>query len=368
MKFLCLGNFWKCGSEQADEINICDVLEREGHTTIRYNRFEIPKIFGEEAKSPTGHTLTPEEEEAKRKSASEADVILTWKGGEFTPEVIKRLRELCPDKPIYFIQHDLMEANISSTATMEQRSPASLPTQHIQQARDCDAYFSKEIGWRKDYEKEGVNFIYWPEDACPDFYEKVDTTTEDYQHKCQILELTREYPVVFTGTWSDMGINRAEYLKPIRDALDLTIFSLNPDAWQERGYKAQSGMWDDNYAYLVSKAKINLALDWRHDIEGYWSDRIAQILGAGGFVLAKYTLGMERAFGPDKENLVYWTDQLDFIEKAKYYLEHEDERLRIAKRGHEYCEKYLKFDYRVRQFLTILRYQFGIGGVNNGIK
>lgn len=351
---------WRCGSERADELNICDVLEREGHETVRYNKFELPKILGEPCdKHPTGQELTPKQEQEKREMALGADVVLTWKGGEFDSEAIGKLRELLPDKPIYFIQHDLMEN--AGAKDWEDRDPTKLPTQHIQQARDCDAYFSKEIGWKRQYEDAGVTFIYWPEDACPDFYERPDKNDPNYAIRCQILGLNREvYPVIFTGTWMDIGIDRPEYLKPIRDAVDLTIFSQNHDAWVERGYQAQAGAWDDNNCIIVSKAKINLGLDWRQDIEGYWSDRVAQILGSGGFALVKYTLGMERAFGPDRENLVYWDTQQDCIAKIKYYLEHEEERNEIAESGYQWAKRYMTFDFRVRQFLTILEYRFNI--------
>src|SRR3990167_3376274 len=284
-RFLLIGNMWKSGSETSDECNIRDSLKDYGYGVTDYNKFDIEKVFEDKPK---------------------VDVTLIWKGGEFTSDMIARLRELNPGKPIYYIQHDLMEANIHTDATMEQRNPTSLPTQHFQQARNCDAYFSKELGWRKQYEDAGVNFIYWPEDACPNFYDE-PVKDENYERRCEILGLTRDCDVILTATWRDMGIDRAKYLEPLRDSgLDFTVFSLNPDAWQDRGYKAQSGAWDENNCLIISKAKINIALDWRHDVEGYWSDRIFQIMGAGGFVLAKYTLGMERAFGGDEENLVYW--------------------------------------------------------------
>jgi len=338
-KFLCLGNHWKCGNEVADEVNICNAIEAEGHEVFRYNKFEVDKIWEDKP---------------------QVDVTLTWKGMEFNTEFLKKLRELNPGKPIYFIQHDNMEAH-PNAKTREERSPVSLPTQHMQQAKECDAYFSKETGWRRDYEDAGVNFIYWPEDACPVFYKKADLTDPEELHRCELLKLTEEvYPVVFSATWTDLGMDRPKYIQPIADALPLTIFSMNWDAWVDHGFKAQAGMWDESYCLLIAKSKINLAIDWRHDIEGYWSDRIAQILGAGGFVLAKYTLGMERSFGPDKEHLVYWNDQAECIEKANYYLEHEDERKQIAYRGHEYCLKYMKFDYRVKQFLTILKYHLEV--------
>jgi len=340
-KFLMIGNMWKCGSEVADECNIRDAIIKQGHEVIDYNKFDLDKVFEDKPK---------------------VDVTITFKGDEFTPETIEKLRKLNPGKPIYYIQHDLMENN-SSSQEWDQRNPALYDTSaHLIHAQNVDGYFSKETAWRRQYEDAGVNFIYWPEDACPMFYEHKEETMagELYEHRCKILDLTRDwYPVIFTGTWMDIGIDRPIWMKPIRDALDLTIFSMNPDAWVERGYVAQSGMWDDNYPYLISKAKVNLGLDWRFDVEGYWSDRDAQIMGAGGFVLTRYVLGKEFHYGPDGENVVYYTDQKDCIEKANYYLEHEEEREEIARRGYEYVTKYMDFDYRVRQLLTIMKFHLG---------
>ena len=57
------------------------------------------------------------------------------------------------------------------------------------------------------------------------------------------------------------------------------------------------------------------------------------VLGAGGFLLTNFQPELLMYFENEKD-LVYY-DSLDDMQKAKYYLTHEDERIEIAKNGHE---------------------------------
>ena len=79
----------------------------------------------------------------------------------------------------------------------------------------------------------------------------------------------------------------------------------------------------------------------------YWSDRVYETMGRGGFIIHPYVQGMEREF-EDKKHLVFYEygnfNQLK--ELIDYYLEHDEEREAIRKAGHELVKS--KYTYRNR--------------------
>ena len=65
-------------------------------------------------------------------------------------------------------------------------------------------------------------------------------------------------------------------------------------------------------------------------------------MGAGGFLLSNYQNELARYFEEGKEMVMYY-DRQDLINKINYYLEHDEERIEIAKAGQK---KILEnFDY-----------------------
>lgn len=66
----------------------------------------------------------------------------------------------------------------------------------------------------------------------------------------------------------------------------------------------------------------------------YWSDRIPETLGRGGFLLHPYVEGIEEHF-TDGEHLRLWSlgDWTELDRLIAYYLEHGDERRSIARAG-----------------------------------
>ena len=72
--------------------------------------------------------------------------------------------------------------------------------------------------------------------------------------------------------------------------------------------------------------------------------RALDVLSAGGFLLSNWQEEMVEYFRPGVDFACYDTQE-DAIAKAKYYLEHEDERRQIAANG---LEAVKKMDYRVQ--------------------
>lgn len=80
-------------------------------------------------------------------------------------------------------------------------------------------------------------------------------------------------------------------------------------------------------------SKINLNITHRMIMSGL-PLRVMDILGAGGFLICNYQRDMEGIF-EDGEHLVCFYSPEDLVDKAGFYLEHDKERERIAKNGHD---------------------------------
>jgi hypothetical protein len=85
------------------------------------------------------------------------------------------------------------------------------------------------------------------------------------------------------------------------------------------------------YADIMMQSKIIVVAQ-----RDAWSDhyRLTEALSSGAMVLADETLVLPRGFR-DGESLVIFTSFEDLREKLLYFLQHDEERLRIAKKGWE---------------------------------
>lgn len=95
--------------------------------------------------------------------------------------------------------------------------------------------------------------------------------------------------------------------------------------------------------FKCSKININMTIK---TIESGIPQRIYDIMGNGGFVITNYQSELLEYFVPD-EDLVIYESLEDLLFKISYYLQHEDERKRIAENGY----KKVKLRYTVEQRL-----------------
>lgn len=108
----------------------------------------------------------------------------------------------------------------------------------------------------------------------------------------------------------------------------------------------------DEAPYAMKCAKINLNITLR-SIKCGIPLRIMDILGCGGFLLTNYQPDMDMHFVPG-EDYVYYESPEDAVEKAGYYLEHEEERLAIANNGHKKVTEAHTFKHRVDEIMKII--------------
>jgi spore maturation protein CgeB len=107
--------------------------------------------------------------------------------------------------------------------------------------------------------------------------------------------------------------------------------------------------------YASTKVVVGDTLCPNFKYPDYWSDRIYETLGRGGFLIHPYIKGLEKEF-EDKKHVVFyeynnWNQLQDLI---NYYLENDKEREKIRKAGHELVKKSYTYKNRWQSILKEL--------------
>ena len=102
---------------------------------------------------------------------------------------------------------------------------------------------------------------------------------------------------------------------------------------------------------VFSQSKINLNISLKTIRTGI-PLRVTDVMGCGGFVLSNYQEELGEYFAIGEECAVYESME-DLFLKAKYYLEHEDERQKIAAAGFERVKRDFTFRDRLGRILNI---------------
>lgn len=96
--------------------------------------------------------------------------------------------------------------------------------------------------------------------------------------------------------------------------------------------------------YAQTKVVFNIAM--LNDV----NMRCFEVAGSGSFLLTDRIQSIEELF-EDKKHCVFYDSLDDMVEKARYYITHDDEREAIAAAGYEHVMKNHTIDIRVQKML-----------------
>ena len=175
--------------------------------------------------------------------------------------------------------------------------------------------------------------------GCPDVV-FVDKSYDPHTHRPMVLgeEDRRRLggAVGFIGQWEK---ERAESLRSLALAgIPVRVWGFT---W-ERMKNPPPGLilenrplWGDDYARGLNAFDINLCFlrKCNRDLQ---TSRTMEITASGGFMLAERTDEHLRLFEEGVE-VECFADDEELIRKVRYYLDHPEERQRIARKGHERC-------------------------------
>jgi len=250
----------------------------------------------------------------------QVDLILTFKNKKYSPEDVKKWKEKAP---VFVWTFDNMDRF----------------SWFYDYARECDLWLGEELGRKSRWEREGLPFYYFPYHAVPP--EVFHPTPQG-----------KIYDVVFTGTpyGCEYNPDKFELLMAIQDRFDLHVFGNNKEGWATRGIKnVHDPMFDKDLSDLYSKSRVVIAIS-NVQCEGYWSIRTSQALMCGAFTLVRFTPQMEKEL---KDNVIYFQDIPECLEKIEYYLNDYEEREKVAYKGHEFALMNLTTEQRLKELLVI---------------
>lgn len=114
--------------------------------------------------------------------------------------------------------------------------------------------------------------------------------------------------------------------------------------------------------FKCSKININMTIK---TIESGIPQRVFDIMGNGGFVITNFQSELLDYFVPG-EDLVIYENLDDLLFKVAYYLEHEEERKRIAQNGYEKVKALYTVEKRLEDILyTVWKDRLKVCGVND---
>lgn len=160
------------------------------------------------------------------------------------------------------------------------------------------------------------------------------------------FEIIKKYDVCFIGHFQDVknynGFSRV-------DALDRLFKEFPNFYWGTRNpQKPEANMFEDaSRKFCQSKIVFNVSIT--DDI----NMRVFETLSSGSFLLTNNLPTLGELF-KDGKHLVTYNSLDEMVQKAHYYIEHDDEREQIAQAGHEEFMRNHTYAHRIQQILKIV--------------
>jgi len=116
-------------------------------------------------------------------------------------------------------------------------------------------------------------------------------------------------------------------------------------------FRVFNNIFGQNLKDFCASSKILIGLSYPSD-DFYWSSRIYQTTGNGGFLITPRLEGLKEEGWIEGEHYVGYSTYSELVEKIKYYLEHEEERQKIQKQGYGFCISHFTYTDRVKELLS----------------
>ena len=290
MKIAYIGNFERLW----DEEYIAQAFERLGHTVLR-----IPE------RSPAPERLIAE---------FGPDIVLWAKLNIYNPQRLldfvkaNKIKSVCWVWDLYF---DYPREPLVKTAPMFK----------------ADRVFTSDGGHQERWEELGIDH------TC--------IRQGMHEGECYLEEGKPEYDVVFIGSDNRYNQERNEIFDKLEKDFSFTWIGKDPSQ-EVRGPKL-------NRILAKSKVIVGDSVYSAH----YWSNRVVETLGRGGFLIHQEVEGIKEQY----PYLVTYKrgDYEDLRGKIRHYLTHGKERKEIIKKNHEWVKNNHLCKHRCQELLDNLK-------------
>lgn len=148
------------------------------------------------------------------------------------------------------------------------------------------------------------------------------------------------------------SIERITNLNKLSEKSDVHVFSASDKKLSLKCIMHGYVDYASEMPVIFRKSKININTTLRTIKTGI-PLRCLDIMGAGGFLLSDYREDLCKYFEAGKDFEGY-ESQEELLEKTQYYLEHEDERMKIAINGWKKVQRFFRSDLRMYEIIQYL--------------
>lgn len=177
-----------------------------------------------------------------------------------------------------------------------------------------------------------------------------------FDQECYIADVPIERDIVFVGSYKHYH-PEWPYRKQLVEWLQST-YGYRFQVWGGDGLGPIRGH-ELNKLYASTKVVVGDSLCPNFTHERYWSDRVTETMGRGGFIIHPWIVGMEdRKEGEmiDGFHLKYYAfEDFDMLKRTiDYYLENDAEREKIRQQGHEFVKANCTYRNRLEEMFKLI--------------
>src|SRR3990167_2376061 len=240
-----------------------------------------------------------------------------------TLDQIKRIKSACQGPMI----------NWSGDVWNDQATPGMLEI-----LRHYEYHLTVNASLLKTYADIGIRSAYWQNSSEPSIFDNKET-----DGACDAIFIANPY--------TQARVDLATALKKLPH--NVKVYGRN---YPEGIAEGESLYNFRKTGKLYRGAKLAIADNQYRESRGFFSDRAFMAMAAGRCMLLHQRVdGMEELAGlKDGGHYVAWDTQEDLERKIAYYLEHEDERARIAAEGTKECRENHSFAKRIEQLQGLI--------------
>ncbi len=145
---------------------------------------------------------------------------------------------------------------------------------------------------------------------------------------------------------------RVRLLNALAEYYDVDLYTLSDTAKLTKVHTHSGVNTLTEMPLVFHESRINLNITMRSIATGL-SLRLFDVCGCGGFLLTNWQDELPELYEPGIQ-AEYFGSQEELIDKAGYYLEHDDERATIAMRGYERTRADHTYDKRIAEMIRIV--------------
>lgn len=218
---------------------------------------------------------------------------------------------------------------------------------HFEMARAVDLQMLISPDLFSTFHRHGAYNVAWLYPAFEPAYSEVARIGE---YDREVLFLGNAYG---HGRFPEADTRCSAVVALERSGLDFKVYG---GGWDRFGIKTvSSGDHDDvRNAQMYARAKITLSINQARHLYGYTSNRQFFACATGCATLVQRFSGMEDIGFADGETCIVWDNIDEMVDKARYYVEHDDEREAIGQRGRSMVLDRHNYDKRVATLIDFL--------------